>query len=93
MRNLLGKIKCSTCPYRKQCHMELNDIARLEEVVKELTYELNEYEKEVQQLQKERNRLYEEVHELKQKNRRVAGKDKRDEVIDVLDVMVKMGKL
>lgn len=50
MRGLISKIKCGACPYRKQCHSELGDIARLQEKVKSLTFENTEYEREIDRL-------------------------------------------
>lgn len=65
MRGLKKSIKCMMCRHRKVCHAELSEIARLQWINRELTAEIDEYEKELQKVQNERDRLEREIAQLK----------------------------
>lgn len=62
--NLIQKAKCRKCPYRVHCHDELNEIPRLNGIIRELTEQLDAYELELHETQKERDRYKEQSERM-----------------------------
>ena len=64
LRNFIIKIKCGSCPYRKQCHEQLNETSRLTDIIQTLTREVDMYEVELQRVQQERDKLKDQLYNL-----------------------------